>query len=378
MKKYIYFFLITLLFAACSTDKKVEVVVSNPLGMDRNNEIIEISKAQVVNKLGLKSDRKFIISDGKNQIPYQIASNPLAENDSLLIFPVSVKANGNSTYTVKIGTPEEFEPKVYGRLVPERKDDFTWENDKVAYRVYGPALQATGEISSGIDFWAKKTDKLIIDKWYADDLSGKQSYHADNGEGLDYYKVGPTLGAGASAPYINNQLWMSKNFTDYEILDNGPLRITVRYNFESYPADETEVNVSRIISLDAGSQLNKIYYLYDFKADDLPVASGIVTRGIEGELTTIDANKRYATYKEPEDANSGTTYTAIVGTKPYDKIEVKDGHVLSLQTAEPAKPIIYYSGAGWSKGGIETYENWNKYISDFSEKVVNPLTVELR
>ena len=50
--------------------------------------------------------------------------------------------------------------------VPERKDDFVWENDKVAYRVYGPALQAMGEITSGIDVWSKRVPDLIVNAWY--------------------------------------------------------------------------------------------------------------------------------------------------------------------------------------------------------------------
>ena len=32
-------------------------------------------------------------------------------------------------------------PKVYGRHVPERKDDFAWENEYAAFRMYGPALK---------------------------------------------------------------------------------------------------------------------------------------------------------------------------------------------------------------------------------------------
>jgi hypothetical protein len=47
-----------------------------------------------------------------------------------------------------------------------------------------------------MDFWAKKTESLIIDKWYKDDLAGVASYHEDHGEGLDFYKVGRTLGLG--------------------------------------------------------------------------------------------------------------------------------------------------------------------------------------
>jgi len=38
-------------------------------------------------------------------------------------------------------------------LVPERMDDLAWENDKVAHRIYGPAVRASLE-SSGIDVGA--------------------------------------------------------------------------------------------------------------------------------------------------------------------------------------------------------------------------------
>ncbi len=369
-----FFFLIS-----CSSGNKVEVVVSNPLDLDRTDELVEISRDSVVAKLRLQAGQTFVVTDGSaRQVPYQVAVNPASETDSLLIFPVSVKANGTSTYAVKKGTPESFEPKVYGRLVPERKDDFAWENDKAAFRVYGPALQATGEISSGIDVWAKRTDKLIIDKWYADDLSGKQSYHNDNGEGLDYYKVGPTLGAGASAPFVNDSLWYSKNFTSFDVLDNGPLRITVRFNFEPYKADAVEVNPSRVISLDAGNFFNKVIYIYEFKADELPIASGLVIRNQADEATKIDVNNFFATYKEPLDSLNGTLYTGIVGSKPFTSIEVKKRHVLGFQTVKPTESYEYYTGAGWSKGAFATYDDWNKYVSDFSAKVNNPLQVEIR
>lgn len=379
MKKILFSLLSVAFLISCSSGKKVEVLVSNQMDLDRTDEIVELSRDSVVEKLGLAAGETFIVTDAASkQVPYQVATNPSSETDSLLIFPATVKAGSTSTYVIKKGTPENFEPKVYGRLVPERKDDFTWENDKMAFRVYGPALQATGEISSGIDVWAKRTDKLIIDKWYADDLSGKQSYHSDNGDGLDYYKVGPTLGAGASAPFINDSLWYSKNFTNYTVLDNGPLRITVRYNFEPYQADKIEVTPTRVISLEAGSFFNKVVYSYEFMAEELPVATGVVIRQMPDEITVTDVNKYFATYKEPVDSLNGTLYTGFIGAKPFNSIEVKKRHILGFQTVKPVESYVYYTGAGWSKGSFLTYEDWNNYVSDFSAKVKNPLIVKIQ
>ena len=40
-----------------------------------------------------------------------------------------------------------------GRQYPERLDDVAWENDRAAYRAYGPALQEKGERAFGYDIW---------------------------------------------------------------------------------------------------------------------------------------------------------------------------------------------------------------------------------
>ena len=77
--------------------------------------------------------------------------------------------------------------KTFCRFVPERMDDFAWESDRIAHRMYGPALiTGEGTISSGVDVWVKSTRNMIINKWYK---SGE--YHADHGEGLDGYSVRP-------------------------------------------------------------------------------------------------------------------------------------------------------------------------------------------
>ena len=52
--------------------------------------------------------------------------------------------------TISLATAGAVEPKTFCRFVPERSDDFAWENDKIAFRAYGPALSASAE-NSGID-----------------------------------------------------------------------------------------------------------------------------------------------------------------------------------------------------------------------------------
>ena len=378
MKKIFLAIFAAVLLVSCST-AKVEVTITNNLGIDRENEIVEISKNTIWSKLNLTSaDRIIVLDRASEQVAYQVAFNPENDTDSLLIFPATVQANASSVYTIKKGKPENSQSKVAGRLVPERKDDFNWENDRVAFRMYGPALQATGEISSGIDLWAKRTDKLVADKWYADELAGRKTYHTDGGEGLDFYKVGPTLGAGAAAPYLNNQLWLSRNFTAHEILDNGPLRITFRLTYEAFPVDTlTRVGSTRVITLDAGSQLNKIRQMYEFKSESMPAAAGIVMRNVPGEQVFMDKKMDYAAHAEPADSLNGTLYQAIAAPAAFTGIVTKQNHLLGLQTVRPSNPFIYYAGGGWSKFGFETFGDWTKYVNEFTEKLQSPLTITI-
>ena len=378
MKKIFLAIFAVVLLVSCST-AKVEVTITNNLGIDRENEIVEISKNTIWSKLNLTSaDRIIVLDRASEQVAYQVAFNPENDTDSLLIFPATVQANASSVYTIKKGKPEISQSKVAGRLVPERKDDFNWENDRVAFRMYGPALQATGEISSGIDLWAKRTDKLVADKWYADELAGRKTYHTDGGEGLDFYKVGPTLGAGAAAPYLDNQLWFSRNFNEYAILDKGPLRITFRLDYERFPVNNADsVSSVRIISLDAGSQLNKITQIHDFKAGSMPVAAGIVMRNSPEEQVSMDENKRWTAHAEPADSLNGILYQAIAVTAPFTSIEQTNNHLLGIQDVKSTVPFIYYAGGGWSKFGFETFGDWTKYVNEFTEKLQSPLTITI-
>lgn len=377
MKKLGLFMLACFFMLACSTEKKLEVTVTNPSSLDRNGELVEVAWQDVVNKLLPGDGAQIIVVDqaGK-QVPYQLVKNGQPEVQSL-VFPATVAAGQSAVYTVKTGIPEQFEAQVYGRFVPERKDDFAWENNKVAFRMYGPALQATGEISNGIDIWVKKTPRLVIDKWYKDDLAGKASYHADHGEGLDFYKVGRTLGLGALAPYANDTIWLGNNFTKYEVLDNGPLRLTFRLSYAPFEVNGQTVTETRTISLDVNSQLNKVVEHFDMEAPSMTVASGIILRPEEGGSMEYDSQKGYAAYAEPK-VKDGVIYVGVVSPSNFSEVKTGCDHLLSLNEYKKGTDYIYYTGGGWNQSGFATPSDWFAYVKDFAAKVQQPLTVTVK
>ena len=371
----------TLLLFGCTTTKsEMTLHIENPGTTDRENEMVEVAWEIVQQKLSLKPDETIIITGDEGlELPYQLVTkgNETAET---LIFPVSLSAGEKRTYRLSTGNPTPFQPLVYGRLVPERKDDFTWENNRTAFRVYGPALKASGEISNGMDYWAKSTEALIIDKWYKDDLSGVASYHVDHGEGIDFYKVGRTLGLGMTAPLHNDTLCLGDNFVTAEIIDDGPLRFTFRLTYDPYMVGGLEVSETRIISLDAYSLLNRVTNIFETESPVLTVATGIVMpveNPEESTATTFGDNSGIIAYKTPGDDENGIIYTAAIHPDGFDSIKVINGHLAGTNSYQPGESYTYYTGGGWSKTGFDNFDAWVEYIKKEKEKIEQPFTINI-
>ena len=149
--------------------QQATIVVSNPTSTPRT-ELISLSMSEVKAKLGNATPKKGEAYIEKNKRGQQIGSQ--ITHDGLLLIDASVRPHGSATYYVSIGKP--YQQKVYatGALYKIRKDDIAWENDRCAYRVYGPALQRTGERSFGTDVWVKNTPDTVVYERYVKDMNG--------------------------------------------------------------------------------------------------------------------------------------------------------------------------------------------------------------
>lgn len=375
MKKLFLLLINMMLLVSCS--KAVEVVVHNRLEFDRSNELVEFCLCSVENKLQLKPTDKIIILDKDNkQVPYQILSDM-----KTVLFPASVQANDSAVYRVLVGTPDSVVAKTYGRQVPERKDDFTWENDRIAFRMYGPALKKENA-SNGVDMWLKRTEDLIVNKFYKDELQGGKSYHIDHGQGLDCYKVGPMLGAGGIAPYVDKKLWVGRNYDRFKVLENGPLRTVFQLSYDSVRAGKRILKQSLVISIDAGSQLNKAVVYYEGEGlKTMPVAGGIFLHDSTG-VQKIALDKGYIAYAENavSDAGvaSGRMYEGVYFNSKLKEAKPEGKHLLGITEYDAEHAFTYYFGAGWSKWGFPTDEDWFNYMDTMSQKLRKPLRASVR
>ena len=252
----------------------------------------------------------------------------------------------------------------YGAFMPQRKDDFTWENDRIACRVYGPVLEAAGEISSGLDVWVKRTRKPVVEKWYY-----LAAYHNDHGEGLDMYKVGPSRGCGGTGIWRDGKLCVANNFVTWRLLENGPARVAFELSYAPYDAGGVKVRETRRLALETGSNLNRLETRFDWDGgpDELQAVVGVVKRE-GGGAPDYAQDGSWLAYWEPEQPGNGTIGCGVVMTSPAKPLDTQE-HALLRTTVKRGQPLVYYAGAGWTRSGdFPGKESWVRYLTAFRAK----------
>lgn len=358
------------LLALASCAQSVQIEVSNPTQHAREAQTVEIAWTEL---RGVKPETVVVTDAEGKQIPSQVIYAG-HEKPQALIFQTDAEAGQTLRFTVAEGEREAYPSKAYGRQVPERYDDYAWENDKVAYRLYGPALETSPEklITPGIDVWVKSTDRLVIDERYA-----RGHYHHDYGDGMDCYKVGVTLGSGASLPFAGGKFWMmGHNYAAQRTLDNGPIRTTVELTYAPFDVDGKQVSLVKTISLDAGSRFSRMENRYT-EAAELPIAAGVVRHDVkafaqgEGWFALREAASDSA-----DPASDGDIYLAIV-LPGAEILPDTLGHALAVKTAADGQPLVYYAGSGWSKGGVDGMDHWTATTAEAAAALQTPLEVRI-
>lgn len=280
-------------------------------------------------------------------------------------------------------------PKVFARYVPERDDDFAWENDRIAFRMYGKNLEPR-LVSSGVDVWTKRVRESIINLWFK---GGDKFYHTDNGTGLDMYSVKKSRGCGGSGVWDGKTLHVSRNYKDWKIIANGGLRTIFELTYETWNAGGVKVREVKRITLDAGENLNRIesfYQVVEGKPDDVNIVVGIARHEAEwkGEFDA-DVKRGWMSRWEATGEN-GSLGCGVVAAKPAAIIGMHDetgvdtatehpNHLMILQTeaVDKSKPrVAYYAGGGWDKSGdFKDKKAWNDYLANFAARINSPLKI---
>jgi uncharacterized protein DUF4861 len=409
------------------------VKVTNPSTFRRDCETVELNpQINAIPALGDnsstgKSATTLAVMDGvssrilDSQMYVSETNNPIYTDK--LLFQVDLAPGETRTFYILDASALAAVPspivKTFARYVPERHDDFSWESDHIANRMFGPALETWQEeplTSSGVDVWIKRTRNLIADQMYR---SGEN--YDTNGVSQDDYKVGKTRGDGGLGIWDGQKLYVSKNWRTYKVITTGPIRSEFELTYDAWDAGGRKISETKRISIDAGSNLSRIEST--FSSDDkspLQIGVGLAERPGENVIVPdgspeIDSwqtslakglvvqnqDEGWLAYWQPQDFTKGVTAVAIVLPKgsvqaftndipnlPAEKLAppthtVTEGqpalrNLLAIAPAEIGKPFTYYFGAGWDMSGdFPDAKSWTDYVRRFAERRDQPLQVTI-
>ncbi|MBP1654453.1 MAG: Pectinesterase [Bacteroidetes bacterium] len=354
------------------------VSVKNPLAEPRPNETVALRISEIAALLPSPVPERLVLIDRATgiQLLTQVAPDELLFQSDL--------APGETRQFRLIQAPGPVnagQSLVDARFVLPR-EDFAWENDRIAFRMYGPAMAK--DVANGIDVWTKRVRARIVEKWYRGEEaagSAKLSYHVDRGEGADFFSVGRTLGAGGSGLWHQGVLHQPGVFTTYRIVANGPIRVIFELFYDTLRVGPALARETRRITLDAGWNFNRVDVLYvtDAPGEELRFAAGLAKR--KNALLLSDERGGWISLWGPvgEDSANGSLGTGIiVPSASYAGSAQDSANHLILGRARSGQWCTYYAGAGWTgNGDFPAARAWQEAIAQAATRLRHPVTVTL-
>jgi Domain of unknown function (DUF4861) len=359
----------------------ISIEVKNPLGVARSAETISLVLAEL-QKLSpsLQLGKTVVQHPDGSALISQLIDSDGDETPDTLVFQTDLGPNETRHFELGEGVrslPSADQFKVYGRFVRERHDDFAWENERMAHRMYGPALETWAReplTSSGIDIWVKRTPRRVINDWYQSD-----DYHRDNGEGGDFYSVGPSRGCGGVGIWDGKQLHVSRNFQSSRVLANGPIRLIFELDYAPWNAGGAQVSETKRVTVDAGARFDRFESRLELhgKASTLALAIGIGKHA--NSAFEADPQNGVLRSWEPFGSDNGHVGCALIlSSGPSTSVVESRTDQLLLTPLPNATPVVYLAGFGWDKGGdVPDSASWAQRVTAAAESLHHPVSVAL-
>ena len=384
--------------------KTFTINVSNPLTVQREDVMVNISDDQLKKLASNFNPSAFVVLDGKTEIASQYNQHDKANGG--IVFVVS-KMNSKETRSITIRyavkgtnkhsyekrTQAELSHKVGGKFVnreyvggefknvdylrvpPEHKDHSWfiryegpgWESDKVGYRFYLDQRNAS-------DVFGKKTKDMVLQNV---GLDGFDSYHELQPWGMDVMKVGKSLGIGSIGAITGGHVIRVEKTDSLtsSIFENGPVYSSIRTNYYGWQIGTKKINVESLISIHAGTRLTHEQLTITGDYDSL--CTGIV----KDKLAMLYSDKGdaqhwgyLATYGK-QSLNNDQLGLAVF-FKPQQVLEFTTdefSHVVALKPEN--HHLEYYFLAAWQlePNGITTEAEFINYIKRVATELSAPV-----
>jgi hypothetical protein len=368
-----------LLVAAAAPAASLKVTVRNDLDLPRPHETVVLDARAIGHAFATDDTHRIHASDahtGEELLTQAVDLDGDGVMDQLL-FQLDLAAKESRQVALSLGEPRwpaASEFKAYARFVRERFDDFAWENDRIAHRMYGKALETwllEPLTSSSVDVWCKRTRRLVVDDWYL-----AEDYHRDHGEGADLYSAGTSRGCGGSGIWAGGRLHVSRNFVASRVIACGPIRVVFELTYEPWRVDGRPVAEVKRVTLDAGQNLSYYQSRYLLAGDrEIQFAAGI--KKADGSTMVVDEQAGWLRTWESLGGGNGELGCGIV-FDPVRLVDVTeaDGNYLVVSRVPAGGPASYYAGFGWTKSGdFGGVADWEAYLAGFARRLRSPVAV---
>ncbi|HOT15841.1 MAG TPA: DUF4861 domain-containing protein [Bacteroidales bacterium] len=298
MKNILTLILIILFGSNVFFAKELQVILKNTANIERNDEMIVITRDSVIKILGeISADKTLIVYDSKKSLPSQLDDLNGDGKWDELAFLADFKPQEQLTLAIKIINKAESPKyglrtnirfaktiktgKIYeeagsatrlkGFVVDSTKhypqfEGPGWENDKVAFRNYF-------DERNGIDIFGKTTSKMVLDS-----VGIKEEYHYLKPWGMDVLKVGNSLGAGSLGVCYKDSLYRisAKEGASFKIVAEGPVRSVLDLDFAKVQTGNLTFALKHRISIVAGEYGYRSEVHVMHPSDSFLLATGLV------------------------------------------------------------------------------------------------------
>lgn len=413
--------LISMLLFSC--EKEAKFTVTNPLNVERTDEVIILTKAELAQKVQLKEgllpvfelkNDKILSSqaddlDGDGNWDEVVLLVDFAANEILEIEVDFVPENEYPEFEKRTnlrlgiiqddGSYQEVDQYVAPRCddgfeIISQAEGVNWENDKIGFRVYFDCRNVK-------DLFGKRLPKMIVDSVHT---PGFGSYHDLADWGMDVLHCGSSLGSGGLALLKNDSLFRlgSTPVYEYQKIVEGPVRSVFELRYSGWDVDGEMLEAVERVSIYPG----KYWFESDVTVTGCPegsqIVTGIVTSHLKrdpfefqaGNFQCIGTHDVQSLNKDElgmavmvplsEAGKIGRTTDINFFKLGYETVVEKGfSHIISEtyyigQNCESGKAAKHYFFSVWGldKDQWKSEEGFRNYLAEEAEKLSSPVLVK--
>jgi hypothetical protein len=357
------------------------VTVRNPIDVARPSETVVLDAAELRTLLAVDDVRKIHVraeGSDKDLLVQAVDTNDDGVFEQFL-FQADFAPRQTRVFLLAAGDRQIAKVgdyKTYGRFVRERRDDFAWENDRIAHRMYGKELETWPReplISSSVDVWTKRVRRLLINDWYLMD-----DYHRDHGEGGDFYAAGSTRGCGGTGIWKDGKLYPSANFRDSRVFAVGPIRLLFELTYETWTAGGVRISEKKRVSLDAGHNLDRFESRYTIDGDAASLLHAVGIRKLKITRMQPDRERGIMRTWEPLREGGELGQAVLLDPASLKDFAEDDRNYLVLARIAPGAVCVSHSGFAWTQtGDFQKVEDWDRYLADEAARLRAPVEIKI-